>query len=40
MTLIFVGIILNHLGILNNWILFWYIIAWIGKVIKWSITID
>ena len=37
MDLIFIGIILNHLGLLNGWMLFWYIIAWLFKFIKITI---
>ena len=25
------GVILNHLGMLNGWILVWYIVAWVFK---------
>lgn len=39
MALIFIGIILNHLGMLNGWMLFWYIVAWILKVLGDGISL-
>lgn len=32
--MIFIGIILNHLGMLKGWLLFWYIVCIILKVIE------
>ena len=26
-----IGVILNNLGMLNGWMLFWYIVAWVCK---------
>lgn len=38
--MIFIGIILNHLGLLHGSMLFWYIFAFAIKVIGCSIRID
>lgn len=31
-AMIFIGVILSHLGMLKGWCLFWYIVAMIIKV--------
>jgi hypothetical protein len=31
--LIFIGIILNHLGLLKGWLLFWYIVSIVFKIL-------
>lgn len=32
-ALIWIGVILHCLGILEGWILFWYIVSWIMKAV-------
>lgn len=34
--MIFIGVILNHLGILKGWCLFWYITGFILKVVTYD----
>jgi hypothetical protein len=34
LALIWVGVILSHLGLLEGWILFWYIVSLVLKAIS------
>lgn len=39
-AMIFVGIILNHLGMLKGWMLFWYIVGLVCSCITPHISSD
>lgn len=39
-AMIFIGIILNHLGMLKGWMLFWYIVGLIVEGVTIHINVD